>query len=52
MGTFRGANGFSDIEVWQPHFPDDINGLIQRKNAVEMIRDLVMDVSTEYLIVH
>lgn len=44
VGTFRGLNGFSDVEVWQPHYPNDVNALIQKENAVEIIRNLVMEV--------
>lgn len=45
VGTFRGSNGFSDVEVWQPHYPNDLSALIQKENAVEIIRNLVMEVS-------
>lgn len=45
MGTFHGANGFGDIEFWDPKmYPSDLNVLIQRKHAVEIIRDLVLEV--------
>lgn len=39
---FWGSNGFSDVDFWQPHYPRDINSIVQSKNAVEIIRELVM----------
>lgn len=39
---FWGSNGFSDVNFWQPHYPHDIDSIVQAKNAVEIIRDLVM----------
>lgn len=39
---FWGSNGFGDVEVWKPHYPHDINSVVQSKGAVEAIRDLVM----------
>lgn len=39
---FWGSNGFSDVDFWQPHFPRDINSIVQAKGAVELIRDLIM----------
>lgn len=45
MNYFYGKNGFSDVEFWKPHYPSDINSIIQPKNAVEIIRDLAMKVN-------
>ena len=46
VGTFHGANGFCDVEFWDPNvYPDDVNTLVQRQHAVEIIRDLVLEVS-------
>lgn len=42
-------NGFGDIDIWKPHYPKDINSVIQQEGAVEIIRNLVMKVN-EYLI--
>lgn len=39
---FWGSNGFGDVEVWKPHYPRDINSVVQSKGAVEAIRDLIM----------
>lgn len=41
---FHGLNGFCDVDFWLPHYPNDINMMIQQKHAVEIIRDLVMEV--------
>lgn len=42
----HGANGFADVQFWDLNkYPSDINKLIQQKRAVEIIRDLVMEVS-------
>ncbi|XP_055301092.1 nucleoside hydrolase-like isoform X2 [Sitodiplosis mosellana] len=44
VGSFHGANGFSDVEFWHPNvYPNDINTLVQRQHAVEIIRDLVLE---------
>lgn len=42
--NFFGSNGFSDIEVWKPYYPKNINEIIQPKNAIEIIRELVTKV--------
>lgn len=39
---FFGENGFGDVDVWKPHYPHDVNAIIQKKNAIEIIRELVM----------
>lgn len=39
---FWGSNGFSDVEFWQPHYPRDIKSIIQEKNAIEIIHELIM----------
>ena len=45
VGTFHGANGFCDVEFWHPNvYPNDIDSLVQRKHAVEIIRDLILEV--------
>lgn len=40
---FWGKKGFSDVEFWKPHYPS-IDSIIQKENAVEIIRELVMKV--------
>lgn len=46
MGEYHGSNGFSDVEFWHPDiYPSDISSIIQQKHAVEIIRDLVLEVS-------
>ncbi|XP_055296596.1 uncharacterized protein LOC129565602 [Sitodiplosis mosellana] len=42
MGQFYGRNGFSDIHFWQLHYPNNANEVIQQKNVVEIIREMVM----------
>lgn len=42
---FHGSNGFCDVEFWDANvYPSDVNTLIQRKHAVEIIRDLILEV--------
>lgn len=42
---FHGENGFGNVEFWDPAvYPADVNFLVQQKHAVEIIRDLVMQV--------
>ncbi|XP_055301164.1 nucleoside hydrolase-like [Sitodiplosis mosellana] len=43
IGMSFGSNGFCDVEFWKPHYPTDINEIIQRQNAVEIIRELVIE---------
>lgn len=45
VGVFFGSNGFSGVDFWKPHYPSDLKSLIQPKHAIEIIRDLVMEVS-------
>lgn len=46
-GTWYGENGFCNVEFWHPDvYPSDINTLIQKQHAVEIIRDLVLEVSS------
>lgn len=47
--NFFGKNGFGDIDVWKPHYPRDIKSIVQKKNAIEIIRYLVLQVRIEYL---
>ena len=39
---FHGENGFGNVDFWDP--ANDVNTLVQKKHAVEIIRDLVMEV--------
>lgn len=41
--AFHGDNGMCDIDVWEPNFPD-VSEIIHPTNAVQMIRDLIMQV--------
>lgn len=41
--TIRGKNGMCDVDVWKPDFPD-FNEIVHSVGAVEMIRDLIMQV--------
>lgn len=43
--SFFGSNGFCDVEFWQPNYPSDIKSIVQSKSAIQVIRDLVMEVS-------
>ncbi|XP_055306455.1 nucleoside hydrolase-like [Sitodiplosis mosellana] len=48
----HGANGFADVEFWDlDKYPSDINTLIQRKRAIEIIRDLVMEHPNEITLI-
>ena len=45
IGYFHGENGFGNVDFWDPAiYPSDVNSLVQKKHAVEIIRDLVMEV--------
>lgn len=42
--NYFGKNGFSDIDIWKPHYPPNVNSIVKKKSAIEIIRDLVMQV--------
>lgn len=45
IGGFHGENGFGNVDFWDPaKYPSDVNTLIPQKHAVEIIRDLIMEV--------
>lgn len=45
VGDFHGNNGFADVQFWHPEiYPSDINTIVQPQHAVEIIRDLVLEV--------
>lgn len=42
---YYGKNGFGDIDFWKPNYPSNVSSIVvPEKNAVEIIRDLVMKV--------
>lgn len=43
---FYGRNGFGDLNIWKPSYPKDVESIIQRKHAVEIIRELVLKVKS------
>lgn len=45
VGTFHGENGFADVDFWdENNYPSDVNTLVQKEYAIEIIRDLVLKV--------
>lgn len=47
-GDFHGENGFGNVDFWNPAiYPSDVNTLVQQKHAVEIIRDLVVEVQVQ-----
>lgn len=45
VGSFHGENGFADIDFWDLNiYPSDINRIVQQQHAIEIIRDLVLEV--------
>lgn len=45
---FYGMNAFADLDYWQPHYPKDVQSIVAKRNAIEIIRELVMKVSAWY----
>lgn len=41
-------NAFADLDYWQPHYPKDVQSIVAKRNAIEIIRELVMKVSAWY----
>lgn len=41
---FYGMNGFGDLDYWKPHYPKNIDMIVPKQHAIEIIRDLVMKV--------